>query len=100
MCRATTRDSEFRRESPTVLVISRPGDRQLHERWRHPADHLQRRLEQSGQLPLAGHRPRRRNDVGRVNMPVEKRETETTGGRFAVTWGDDDLNLKVGGCLR
>ena len=35
-------------------------------------------------------------DVGRVNVPVEKRETETTGARFAVTWGGDDLNLKMG----
>jgi TonB-dependent receptor len=36
-------------------------------------------------------------DVGRVNVPVEKRETETQGGRFALTWGEDTLNLKVGG---
>ena len=35
-------------------------------------------------------------DVGRVNAPVEERETETTGGRFALTWGGDDLNLKFG----
>ena len=36
-------------------------------------------------------------DVGRVNVQDEERETETTGGRFAVTWGDDQLNLKMGG---
>ncbi len=36
-------------------------------------------------------------DVGRVNMADEKRETETIGGRFALTFGDDKLNVKVGG---
>ena len=36
-------------------------------------------------------------DVGRVNLQDEKRETETTGGRLALTWGDDTFNLKVGG---
>jgi TonB-dependent receptor len=35
-------------------------------------------------------------DVGRVNVPIENRETETTGGRFALTWGGDELNLSVG----
>ena len=30
----------------------------------------------------------------------ESRETETLGGRFALTWGDDKLNLKMGGCVR
>ena len=30
-------------------------------------------------------------------MVDEKRETETMGGRFALTWGDDKLNLKMGG---
>jgi TonB-dependent receptor len=35
--------------------------------------------------------------VGRVNVPVEERESETSGGRFALTWGDEDLNVKFGG---
>lgn len=35
-------------------------------------------------------------DVGRVNLQDEKRETETAGGRFALTWGDSDLSLGFG----
>ena len=37
------------------------------------------------------------NEVGRTDMVDEQRRTETMGGRFAVTWGEDALNLKVGG---
>lgn len=36
-------------------------------------------------------------DVGRLNLQDEYRETETQGGRLAVTWGDDAFNVKVGG---
>lgn len=36
-------------------------------------------------------------DVGRVNLQFEKRETETTGGRFALTWGDTSFSVKAGG---
>lgn len=34
---------------------------------------------------------------GRVNMQDERRTTETKGARANVTWGDESLNLKVGG---
>ncbi len=37
------------------------------------------------------------NEVGRTDLVDEARKTETTGGRFAVTWGEDELNLKFGG---
>jgi TonB-dependent receptor len=36
-------------------------------------------------------------DVGRVNLAVEDRETETTGGRFALTWGDSAFSVSGGG---
>ncbi len=36
-------------------------------------------------------------DVGRLNLQDEKRETETKGGRFALTWGDTGFNVKFGG---
>jgi TonB-dependent receptor len=36
-------------------------------------------------------------DVGRLNLQDEFRETETTGGRLALTWGDDAFNVKAGG---
>jgi TonB-dependent receptor len=36
-------------------------------------------------------------DVGRLNMQDEHRESETMGGRFALTWGDDAFSVKAGG---
>ncbi len=35
-------------------------------------------------------------DVGRVNLQDERRETETMGGRFALTWGDSAFAVKAG----
>lgn len=37
------------------------------------------------------------NDVGRVNLQDEYRETETMGGRFALTWGDSAFSVSAGG---
>lgn len=36
-------------------------------------------------------------DVGRVNLQDERRETETAGGRFALTWGDSAFSVRAGG---
>ena len=36
-------------------------------------------------------------DVGRVNLSIEERQTETTGGRFALNWGDSAFNVSGGG---
>jgi TonB-dependent receptor len=36
-------------------------------------------------------------DVGRVNLTDERRETETAGGRFALTWGDSAFSVSAGG---
>jgi TonB-dependent receptor len=36
-------------------------------------------------------------DTGRVNLQIENRETETTGGRFALTWGDSAFSVSAGG---
>ncbi len=92
--------SDFLRDSPTVLVISDvttvtySNDGSVPQmsssvdinnpanfRWLTPG---------RGRVPAS-------DDVGRVNVPIEERETETTGGRFALTWGDDALNVKFGG---
>ena len=35
-------------------------------------------------------------DTGRVNLQDERREAETMGGRFALTWGDSAFSVKVG----
>lgn len=36
-------------------------------------------------------------DVGRVNLQDERRETETTGARMALTWGDSNFSVSGGG---
>ena len=88
--------SEFYRESPTVLVIS---------------DTATVNYTNNGEIPTMASAvdindpanfqwlvtDRAGTDVGRVNVQDEERDTETMGGRFAVTWGDDQLNLKMGG---
>jgi TonB-dependent receptor len=35
-------------------------------------------------------------DTGRVNLQDEYRETETTGGRFALSWGDSAFSVSAG----
>lgn len=87
--------SEFRRESPTVLVISGAATVNYTNDGRVP------RITSSVSPndPANFHwtvSDRGGIDVGRVNVPVEERESETTGGRFALTWGDEKLNLKGG----
>ena len=87
--------SEFRRESPTVLVIS--GSATVN--YTNDGGIPQITSATSPNNPANFHwlvTDRGGTDVGRVNVPVEERETETTGGRFALTWGGDDLNLKFG----
>jgi len=89
--------STFHREDPTVLVVS-PGTTVSYTN--------------DGGIPsivssLDANNPSTfrwsTNDrgafgeVGRADMVDEKRETETMGGRFALTFGDDKLSLKVGG---
>lgn len=93
--------SEFRRESPTVLVISSAAT-VTYTNGRIP----QITSATSPNDPANFHwlvNDRGTTsatdsglDVGRVNVPVENRETETTGARFALTWGGDDLSLRVG----
>lgn len=87
--------SEFRRESPTVLVISGAATIDYTNDGGIP----QMTSAASPNDPANFHwlvTDRGGTDVGRVNVPVENRETETTGGRFALTWGGDDLNVSFG----
>jgi TonB-dependent receptor len=87
--------SEFRRESPTVLVIS--GAATIN--YSNDGGIPQMTSAASPNDPANFHwlvTDRGGTDVGRVNVPVENRETETTGGRFALTWGGDDLNVSFG----
>jgi TonB-dependent receptor len=83
--------SEFHRESPTVLLIT-PGSSGFTVNY-----------DNSSGTPVIGSN-RSLNDPanfgwpgGRVNVQEEKREAETKGLRFNLTWGDRNFGIKAGG---
>jgi TonB-dependent receptor len=85
-------NSTFHRESPSFLVIT-PASSGVTVQYTNDGgipDVLTTNvdLDNPASFGWAG---------GRVNMQDEKRETETKGGRFNLTWGDDQLNVKLGG---
>jgi TonB-dependent receptor len=85
-------ESDFHRESPTVLVIT-PASSGITVNYTNDgsipnvvatgAD-----LNNPAAFGWAG---------GRVNIQDERRRTETRGVRANLTWGDSHLNLHVGG---
>jgi len=85
-------NSTFHRESPTLLVNT-PASSGVTVQYTNdggiPATMTTNvDLNNPANFVWAG---------GRVNMQDEKRETETMGGRAALTFGDDKLNVKFGG---
>ncbi|WP_066797811.1 TonB-dependent receptor [Sphingomonas soli] len=84
--------SEFHRESPTVLVIT-PASSGVTVFYDNT----------NGEMPSVTTNIDLNNPAnfgwpgGRVNIQDERRRTETKGVRGDLTWGDDRLNLKVGG---
>lgn len=83
--------SKFHRESPSLLVIT-PASSGLTIDYTNNGGIPQIVSNVDVNDPASFGWP-----GGRVNIQDEKRETETKGGRFNLTWGDDDLNLKFGG---
>jgi len=83
--------STFHRESPTVGPLS-PASSGVTVTYKNnggvPDISSNIDLNDPKQFGWAG---------GRVNMQDERRTTETKGARANVTWGDESLNLKVGG---
>lgn len=83
--------STFHRESPTVGPLS-PASSGVTVTYKNnggvPDISTNIDLNDPRQFGWAG---------GRVNMQDERRETETKGARANLTWGDESLNLKVGG---
>jgi TonB-dependent receptor len=89
-------ESNFYREDPTVLAITGPStvtytnnggipDIQSGVDVNNPASFQWMVTNRGGG-----------SEVGRVDMVDEERKTETLGGRTALTYGDEKLNLKVG----
>jgi TonB-dependent receptor len=95
--------SEFRSEVPTVLLITEPTTVTYTNDGGIPniVSSIDLNDPANYKWLVTGHDAVSSSgvstiDVGRVDMTAQERETETQGGRFSLTWGDNDLNLKVG----
>jgi TonB-dependent receptor len=85
-------NSTFHRESPTLLVIT-PASSGVTVQYTNDGgvpDILTTNVDLNDPASFVW-------NGGRVNMQDETRETETMGGRAALTFGDDKLNVKFGG---
>ncbi|RAK51333.1 TonB-dependent receptor [Phenylobacterium deserti] len=84
--------SEFHRESPSVLLITRPNAGVVvnysNEGGGVPSIQSNIDLNDPANFQWVG---------GRVNLQDEERETETKGARANLTWGDDAFNVRFGG---
>ncbi len=90
-------ESDFYRESPTVLAITEPGIVTYTNEGGTPSIVSSIDLNDPANFQWLVTSRGGGSETGRVDMVAEERKTETQGGRFSLTWGDDDLNLKVGG---
>ena len=89
--------SEFYREDPTVLVISPATTMTYTNDGGIPTLNSSLDMNNPASFGWIANDRGALGEVGRTDMVDESRETETMGGRFALTFGDDKLNLKVGG---
>jgi TonB-dependent receptor len=89
--------SEFNREDPTVLAISQPTTVTYTNDGGIPK--IVSSLDINNPATFAWSVANRGGgvEVGRTDMVDEFRETNTKGGRFAMTWGDEKLSVKFGG---
>ncbi len=90
-------ESDFYRESPTVLLLSQPATVTYTNDGGIPSIVSNVDINDPANFGWMTTNRGGGNEVGRTDMVDESRRTETMGGRFAVTWGEDALNLKVGG---
>jgi TonB-dependent receptor len=90
-------ESDFYRESPTVLLLSQPATVQYRNDGGIPSIVSNVDVNDPANFGWMTTTRGGGNEVGRTDLVDEERRTETTGGRFAVTWGDETLSLKAGG---
>ena len=90
-------NSTFHREDPTVLAITGPTTVQYANDGGIPS--IQSSVDYNDPASFQWLVSNRGggNEIGRVDLVDEDRETETLGGRTSLTWGDEKLNLKFGG---
>jgi len=89
--------SDFHREDPTVLVISQPTTVTYNNDGGIPTITSTLDMNVPANFGWLNNTRGGGNEVGRVDMVDEERHTETMGGRFAVTYGDDKMAVKFGG---
>jgi TonB-dependent receptor len=89
--------STFYREDPTVLLVTQPATVTYTNDGGVPdiASNIDLNNPASWQWLVTNRGGG--NEVGRTDMVDESRKTETMGGRFGLTWGDEQINLKFGG---
>ncbi|MBC8028182.1 MAG: TonB-dependent receptor, partial [Steroidobacteraceae bacterium] len=89
--------SNFHREDPTVLVVSDPATVTYTNDGEIPTIESSIDINNPASFKWLTTNRGGGNEVGRTDMVDEKRKTETLGGRFAFTLGDEKLNFKIGG---
>ncbi|WP_246211967.1 TonB-dependent receptor [Usitatibacter palustris] len=82
-------ESEFRRESPTVLPITAGSSGVTVNYTNGSRPTIATNIDLNNPANFVW-------DGGRVNQQMEIRNTETKGGRFNLTWGDAKFNVKGG----
>jgi TonB-dependent receptor len=88
--------STFYREDPTVLAITGPSTVQYTNDGGIPQISSAVDYNNPASFQWLVTNRGGGSEVGRVDMVDESRETETLGGRTALTYGDDKLNVKMG----
>ncbi len=89
--------STFHREDPTVLLLTQPSTVTYTNNGGIPSIVSSLDVNNPANYAWSIGNHAASADVGRTDMVDEKRETNTKGGRLALTWGDSALSLKVGG---
>jgi TonB-dependent receptor len=90
-------ESDFYSEVPTVLVLTQPTTvTYTNDGSGNPVINSSLDLNDPANYTWLIENRNGGSETGRVDLTAQKRKTETAGGRFALTWGDTDLNLKFG----
>lgn len=91
--------SDFYSEVPTVLMITEPSTVTYTNDGDIPSIASSIDLNDPANYKWMVTSRGGGTETGRTDLTAQERETETQGGRFSLTWGDTDLNLKFGGAF-
>jgi TonB-dependent receptor len=88
--------SDFYSEVPTVLLVTEPTNVTYTNNGGNPSIVSSLDLNNPANWKWLTTSRVATGETGRLDLTAQERETETLGGRFALTWGDADLNVKFG----